>query len=72
MGDLLRPYYLTARLAQAIPKVNRTLAHFGSETLDADQLLGQAAGWGEALGVTHRGHPPPGPGSGSLRSGHPA
>ena len=51
MGDLLRPYYLTARLAQALPKANRTLAHFGAEQLDADQLLSQAAGWGEALGA---------------------
>ena len=50
MGDLLRPYYLTARIAQALPKVNRTLAHFGAEALDADQLLGEAVGWGEALG----------------------
>jgi len=50
MGDLLRPYYLTARLAQALAKANRTLAHFGAEELDAEQLLGQAIAWGEALG----------------------
>ena len=49
MGDLLRPYYLTARLAQALAKANRTLAHFGAEELDADQLLGQATAWGEQL-----------------------
>jgi len=50
MGDLLRPYYLTARLAQALTKANRTLAHFGAEELDAEQLLGQAIAWGDALG----------------------
>lgn len=49
MGDLLRPYYLTARLAQALAKANRTLAHFGAEELDAHQLLGQATAWGEQL-----------------------
>ena len=49
MGDLLRPYYLAARLAQALAKANRTLAHFGAEELDADQLLGQATAWGEQL-----------------------
>ena len=50
MGDLLRPYYLAARLAQALAKTNRTLAHFGAEELDAEQLLGQATAWGEQLG----------------------
>src|SRR5512136_1174209 len=31
MGDLRRPGYLADRLALALPRVNRTLAHFGGE-----------------------------------------
>jgi adenylosuccinate synthase len=49
LGDLTRPYHLQGRLAQALPGVNRALAHFGQPALDLDRLVEQAVGWGERL-----------------------
>ena len=34
MGDLCRPGYLADRLALALPRVNRTVTHLGSEEFD--------------------------------------
>jgi len=49
LGDLTRPDYLAARLAQALPQKNLTLQHFGQPPLALDALLEQATAWGKAL-----------------------
>ncbi len=49
LGDLLRPAYLRARLAAALPHKNLTLAHFGQPPLALDDLLALAEGWRVAL-----------------------
>mgnify|MGYP001454069561 CR=1 FL=1 len=48
-GDLRRPGYVADRLAQALPRVNRTLAHFGGDELDLEAMTTLAMGWGDAL-----------------------
>jgi adenylosuccinate synthase len=50
LGDLTRPYHLQGRLAMMLPGVNRALAHFGQPGLDLEDLVAQAASWGERLG----------------------
>lgn len=50
LGDLTRPDYLRARLAQALPQKNLTLQHFGQPPLALDALIEQATAWGQALG----------------------
>jgi adenylosuccinate synthase len=50
LGDLNRPDYLRARLAQTLTLKNRELAHFGQPPLDLDDLLAEADGWRAALG----------------------
>ena len=49
VGDLRRPGYLADRLAQALPRVNRTLAHFDGDQLDLGELTAMAVSWGSAL-----------------------
>jgi len=49
LGDLTRPDVLRSRLAQALPYKNLALAHFGQQPLSLDELVAQAAAWGEAL-----------------------
>lgn len=49
MGDLRRPGHLAERLAQALPRVNRTLSHFEGDQLDLGELTALAMGWGSAL-----------------------
>jgi adenylosuccinate synthase len=50
LGDLTRPDYLAARLAQALPQKNLTLQHFGQPPLALDALVAQALAWGKTLG----------------------
>ncbi len=50
LGDLRRPDYLAARLAQALPSKNLALQHFGQPALNLDDLIEQAIAWGRALG----------------------
>jgi adenylosuccinate synthase len=50
LGDLTRPAYLAARLAQALPQKNLTLQHFGQPPLALDALVEQALAWGKTLG----------------------
>ena len=49
MGDLLRPDYLQSRLAQAVPRKNLLLSHYGRPPIDLDALVEEALGWGEEL-----------------------
>ncbi len=50
LGDLCRPDYLAARLAQVLPHKNLALQHFGQPALNLDDLLAQATAWGRVLG----------------------
>ncbi|MCU0508300.1 MAG: adenylosuccinate synthase [Anaerolineae bacterium] len=49
MGDLRRPGYLADRIGLALPRINRTIAHFGGEEVELYGLARQAMGWGNAL-----------------------
>lgn len=49
LGDLLRPDWLYQRLSLVLPRINRSLEHFGETALDLEVLLAECAGWGEKL-----------------------
>jgi len=51
LGDLNRPDYLRARLAQALTLKNRELARFGQPSLALEDLLAEAEIWRAALGA---------------------
>ncbi len=45
LGDLLHPNWLRQRLSLILPRINRSLEHFGEATPDLEVLLAECAGW---------------------------
>ena len=50
MGDILRPDELHTRLKNVLPKKNRTLAEFGVQPVDIDELMARAEHWRTTIG----------------------
>ena len=49
IGDLMHPEYLRARLELSLPRINRTLSHFGSPPVEIESLLARCSDWADEL-----------------------
>ena len=50
LGDLLRPDWFRARLANVLPHKNREIADLGGEPFTEDELIARADGWRARIG----------------------
>jgi adenylosuccinate synthase len=50
LGDLKHPKWLRKRLELLLPRVNKTLDHFGAQPVEIEQLLSECSEWNKLLG----------------------